>query len=49
MLKRLVCESRGLLIFLVLMGVFRTAVADWMVVPSGSMNPTLMEGDYILV
>lgn len=49
MLKRLIRESRGLLIFLALMGVFRTAVADWMIVPSGSMNPTLMEGDYILV
>lgn len=49
MLKRLIRESRGLLIFLAMMGVFRTAVADWMVVPSGSMNPTLMEGDYILV
>ncbi len=48
-LKRIARESRGFLIFIALMAVFRTAVADWMVVPSGSMNPTLMEGDYILV
>lgn len=48
-LKQLARDSRGLLIFLGLMFVFRSAVADWMVVPSGSMNPTLMEGDYILV
>lgn len=48
-IRRMARESRGLLIFLGLMFCFRTAVADWMVVPSGSMNPTLMEGDYILV
>src|SRR4051812_50030552 len=28
---------------------FRSAVADWQDVPSGSMNPTLIEGDRILV
>jgi signal peptidase I len=48
-LKQLAREYRGLLIFISLMMVFRSALADWMVVPSGSMNPTLMEGDYILV
>lgn len=48
-IKRWAREFRGLLIFLALMSVFRSAVADWMIVPSGSMNPTLMEGDYILV
>ena len=31
------------------MPVFRSAVADWMYVPSGSMNPTIVEGDRILV
>lgn len=38
-----------LLMFFVLMAVFRSAVADWMYVPSGSMNPTIVEGDRILV
>jgi len=32
-----------------LMLVFRSALADWMVVPSGSMNPTIVEGDRILI
>jgi signal peptidase I len=28
---------------------FRSAVADWNIVPSGSMNPTILEGDRIFV
>jgi signal peptidase I len=35
--------------FIGLMLVFRSAFADWMVVPSGSMNPTIVEGDRVLV
>jgi len=46
---RLLATNKSLLIFLVLMTVFRSAVADWMYVPSGSMNPTIIEGDRILV
>jgi signal peptidase I len=42
-------EQRGLLLFLFLMLGFRSAWADWMHVPSGSMNPTILEGDRILV
>jgi signal peptidase I len=42
-------EYRGLILFLVLMIVFRSALADWNVVPSGSMKPTILEGDRILV
>lgn len=48
-LRRLLVEYRSLLIFFGLMLVFRSAVADWMYVPSGSMNPTLIEGDRIVV
>ena len=45
-----VCAAnKSLLIFFGLMLVFRSAVADWMYVPSGSMNPTIVEGDRILV
>lgn len=47
--SRLLSTNRSLLIFLGLMLVFRSAVADWMYVPSGSMNPTIVEGDRILV
>lgn len=28
---------------------FRSAIADWNIVPSGSMNPTIVEGDRIFV
>jgi signal peptidase I len=46
---RLLAANKSLLIFLGLMLVFRSAVADWMLVPSGSMNPTIVEGDRIFV
>jgi signal peptidase I len=42
-------EYRATLLFLVLMLMFRSAWADWMTVPTGSMNPTIIEGDRILV
>jgi signal peptidase I len=45
----LLAANKSLLIFFGLMMVFRSAVADWMYVPSGSMNPTIVEGDRILV
>jgi signal peptidase I len=47
--RHLVAANRSLLIFFGLMLCFRSAVADWMYVPSGSMNPTIVEGDRILV
>jgi signal peptidase I len=42
-------EYRGFALFFVLMIVFRSALADWNVVPTGSMKPTILEGDRILV
>jgi signal peptidase I len=42
-------EYRGFALFIVLMVVFRSALADWNVVPTGSMKPTILEGDRILV
>jgi signal peptidase I len=42
-------DNRGFLIFLLLLGVFRTAVADYNHIPTGSMRPTLIEGDVVLV
>ena len=41
--------NRAFVIFLLCFGVFRTAVADWNPIPSGSMRPTLLEGDVVLV
>ena len=48
-IRRFLATNKSLLIFIGLMLVFRSAVADWMYVPSGSMNPTIVEGDRILV
>jgi signal peptidase I len=48
-LRKVWREYRGLAVFLVLMAIFRSALADWNVVPTGSMKPTIVEGDRILV
>ncbi len=40
---------RSTLLFLCLMLGFRSAWADWVTVPSGSMNPTILEGDRVLI
>ncbi len=42
-------ENRVFLIFLLSMFVFRSAFADWNEVPTGSMKPTIIEGDRLLV
>jgi len=42
-------EHRQFLLLLVLMFAFRSAWADWVRVPTGSMNPTILEGDRLLV
>jgi signal peptidase I len=47
--KQIFVANRSLLVFFGLMMVFRSALADWMLVPTGSMNPTIVEGDRILV
>ncbi|NWA03629.1 signal peptidase I [Pseudomonas gingeri] len=48
-MKRWIVNNRGLLIFLLCFGIFRTSMADWNPIPSGSMRPTLLEGDVVLV
>lgn len=42
-------DWRGFLLFIVVMLVFRSAIADWNQVPSGSMLPTILVGDRIVV
>ena len=42
-------ENRGFLMFVALMLLFRSALADWNHVPTGSMKPTILEGDHILI
>jgi signal peptidase I len=44
------CKTNtSLLVFISLMLVFRSAVADWNDVPTGSMKPTIVEGDRIFI
>jgi len=42
-------ENKGFVLFIALMFVFRSAIADWNHVPSGSMEPTIRIGDRLLV
>jgi len=42
-------EQRAVLLFLGLTLGFRSAWADWVTVPTGSMNPTILEGDRVLI
>ena len=48
-MKQWLKSNRGFLVFLVCFGFFRTAIADWNPIPSGSMRPTILEGDVVLV
>ncbi|MFT4799863.1 MAG: signal peptidase I, partial [Candidatus Azotimanducaceae bacterium] len=48
-LKSLWREWRTLIIFLIVMVLFRSAIADWNQVPTGSMKPTILEGDRVVV
>jgi signal peptidase I len=49
-ISRLWRESiRPLLVLVILLTSFRSAIADWNDVPSGSMQPTILEGDRVVV
>lgn len=48
-LVQLVRANAGFLLFLLGMFAFRSAIADWNHIPSGSMEPTLQIGDRVLV
>lgn len=48
-LKSLWLEWRSFFVVIALMFVFRSAIADWYEVPTGSMKPTIIEGDRIFV
>jgi signal peptidase I len=42
-------EIRPLLLLVVVLFAFRSSMADWNDVPTGSMKPTILEGDRVLV
>jgi signal peptidase I len=46
--RKLLAENKGFLLFLVGMILMRSALADWYVVPSSSMYPSLLEGDRVI-
>ncbi len=48
-LVSIIKNNKGFILFLVLLFVFRGAIADWHRVPTGSMKPTILEGDMIFV
>ncbi|HUD47207.1 MAG TPA: signal peptidase I [Candidatus Baltobacteraceae bacterium] len=48
-LKKFWRETRGLWLTILILSAVRSAIADWNDVPSGSMNPTIVEGDRVLV
>ncbi|AWB66527.1 signal peptidase I [Saccharobesus litoralis] len=45
----LIKNHAGFICFILLMSVFRSAVADWNDVPTGSMQPTIVEGDRVYI
>ena len=47
--RRIIKSYAGIFSFLILMVCFRSAVADWYTVPSGSMQPTIEIGDRVIV
>jgi signal peptidase I len=48
-MARWLSRNKGFVVFVLSLGVFRTAIADWNPIPSGSMRPTLLEGDVVFV
>jgi signal peptidase I len=42
-------EIRSILIIIVILTAMRSAIADWNDVPTGSMNPTIVQGDRVFV
>ncbi|KQQ97125.1 signal peptidase I [Massilia sp. Leaf139] len=48
-MKGFIRANKGFILFMLLFGVFRTAVADWNPIPSASMRPNLLEGDVVFV
>ena len=48
-ISNIVKENRFFIVFIFLMLIFRSSFADWNSVPTGSMKPTIIEGDRIWV
>jgi len=44
---KLIKENKGFILFVLFLFIFRGAIADWHPVPTGSMKPTILEGDVV--
>ena len=49
LIRNVLRENKGFLLFVSLMIVMRSSFADWYHVPSGSMEPTIQVGDRVMV
>src|SRR5512132_1022039 len=47
--KKIGTEIKGFLVILLIVSSMRSALADWNDVPTGSMKPTIQEGDRVVV
>jgi signal peptidase I len=47
--KKIWRENKSLLVTLIILTAVRSAIADWNDVPTGSMNPTIVQGDRVFV
>lgn len=48
-MKQWIRSNLGFVVLMAGFGFFRLAIADWNPIPSGSMQPNLLEGDVVLV
>ena len=48
-MKKWLRDNTRFVVFLLMFGFLRTAVADWNPIPSASMRPTILEGDVVFV
>ncbi len=44
---KIIRENKGFILFVIFLFIFRGAIADWHPVPTGSMKPTILEGDVV--
>ena len=48
-LKKAWRDNKSLLVTIIILTAVRSAIADWNDVPTGSMNPTIVQGDRVFV
>lgn len=46
-ISSIIKNNKGFILFIIFLFIFRGAIADWHPVPTGSMKPTILEGDVV--